>query len=44
VRRGAYYTGYTWTITFLTPMSYVEPLIVDPSTMEVSMKALLGGV
>ena len=36
VRRGDYYNGYVWTIAFLTPFGYVEPIRVDTSDVEVS--------
>ena len=41
VRRGDYYTGYVWTIAFLTPFGYVEPIRVDTSDVEVSALILV---
>jgi hypothetical protein len=32
-RSGSYYSGYTWSITFLAPSGYVEPIVPDPTTL-----------
>ena len=40
-RAGDYSTGYSWLIRFLTPISYIENLIVDTSTIEVRRLLLL---
>ena len=36
-RRGDYYNGYIYTVAFLTPVGYIEPVIVDVSQVEVSL-------
>ncbi len=36
-RRGDYYNGYIYTVAFLTPVGYIEPVMVDVSQVEVSV-------
>ena len=40
-RRGDYYNGYIYTVAFLTPVGYIEPIIVDVSQVEVSSTLII---
>ena len=40
-RRGDYYNGYIYTVAFLTPVGYIEPVIVDVSQVEVSSTLII---